>query len=156
MSVYADDVDLEARIAALEERVAALEAQLGMSTETETSDLSEYSFTDHGYTITYKRCEVGKDLWGNDCAILYFDFTNESGETGSAGDAFLLKAYQHDKEIDFTSVNGSEWYTELRSGADTLEVAFPFEITDTSEIIVSVITTITYSKDRPEFTISLE
>lgn len=159
LTVYADDADLEARITALEERVAALEAQLGInasSNEAETEGNSEYTLSAAGYTLTYKDCEIGKDMWENDSVILHFDFTNDSGDTGAAGDAFLLKAYQNGTEIKFTSVMDSEWYTELRSGGNTLEVTFPFKIGDTSDVIVSMKSLIDYSLEPIEFTVSLQ
>lgn len=167
LSAFANE-DLEARIAALEERVAALETQIGIApegvsaaAEQKAEEIPELTAEDvgmvaKGHSLVYKRCEVGKDMWKNDCVILYFDYANESGETSSAGNAFILKAYQHDVQIDFTSVMNSEWYTELRSGAAPIEVAFPFKISDTSEIIVNIRSFADYQTPDVEFTVSLE
>ena len=158
MPAYAEDTDLEARVAALEERVAALEAQLsGSASQEEEAETSEYSLTAAGATLTYKRCEVGKDMWDNDAVILYFDFTNNSEETGAAGNFFILKAYQHDIEIDLTAFmpDGVTWHTELRPGAAPAEVGFAFKISDTSDIILQMKSFKDHSIDPIEFPISL-
>lgn len=161
--------DLEARISALEERVAALEAQLAGSVPEGVSGVPEQTagevpsladintgMVSSGSSLQYKRCEVGQDLFGADCVILYFEYINESGETAATSDDFYLKAYQHDIEIDSVVLEGTDWYTELRSGAAPIEVTYGFEISDTSDVIVNMSSADDYSMEPIEFTVSLE
>ena len=158
---HADDSDLEARIAALEERVAALEAQHNISEEPATeSEQSEISYENGGLTLTYKRHEVAKDHDGHDCVIIYFDFINESDDNTSAIAQYVIKAFQHRKEIEHTSTGGNQaaldWSTEIMPGADPLEVATAYQISDTSEIVVEVSSWTDRSADEIQFTLSLE
>jgi len=161
--------DLEARIAALEERVSALEAQAsvvpdGVSAvqDSEPAELEdvETGMVAGGCSLSFKRAEVAKDNSGNDAVIMYFDFTNESGDNKSAGDAFYVKIFQHDREMSYASVYDNpavdDKYTEFRSGADPVEVGFASEIADTSDIIINISSMEDWEAEDVEFTVSLE
>lgn len=165
MTVHAED--LETRVQALEERVAALEAQLN----TAPSDVPEQEKVDpgtvetgmveNGCSLTFKRFEVSKDYSDNDIVILYFDFFNGSGETKSAEYAFEVKVFQNGREqpecIAFDSDAGKERYTEFRSGAGPVEVAYASKIQDTSDIIVNISNPfISNGDDFVEFALSLK
>lgn len=157
--VQADDADLEARVAALEKRVAALESQINAASEDATTD--EAGMVDGGCSLTFKRFEVSKNYSGEDIVILYFDFLNESGKTISADHKFEVKVFQNDREqpesIAFDNDAGKERYTEFRSGADPVEVAYASNIQDMSDIIVNISNPfISNGDDFVEFTLSLE
>lgn len=159
ISAQADDTDLEARIAALEERVAALEAQV--NTAPEDSGTGETEMVENGRSLTFKRFEISKDYSGDDIVILYFDFFNGSDRTTSADHSFEVKVFQNDREqpesIAFDCDAGDERYTEFRSGADPVEVAYASSIQDMSDIIVNVSNPfISNGDDFVEFTLSLE
>ena len=167
LTVRADDADLEARVAALEERVAALEAQLGSPNG--TSEVAEQQAVEPGSVTTgmvaggcsleYKRFELGKSFDGQDAVILYFDFTNGSGKTASAGFSFFVKVFQNNREMESAVISDNQacddQYTEFRSGADPVEVAFASKITDTSDIIVNISSMSDWSAEDVEFNVSL-
>ena len=159
VTAYAADSDLEARIAALEERVTALEALIGSTPEESGTDETE--MVKNGCSLTFKRFEISKDYSGDDIVILYFDFFNDSGRTTSADYSFEVKVFQNDKEqsesISFDNEAGDERYTEFRSGADPVEVAYASNIQDMSDIIVNISNPFIGSGDDfVEFTLSLE
>lgn len=167
---HADDSDLEARIAALEERVAVLEAQInaspeGVSAVPEQKEVNpgtvETGMVDDGCSLTFKRFEVSENYSGESIVILYFDFFNGSGRTTSADYKFEVKVFQNDREqsetISFDNEAGRERYTEFRSGADPVEVAYASNIQDMSDIIVNISNPfISNEDDFVEFTLSLE
>lgn len=157
---YASD-DLESRITALEERVSILESQInGTQNETEY-ETGEMEMTENGCTLTFKRFEISKDYSDQDIVILYFDFLNDSGRTASADHSFEVKVFQNNKEqpecIAFDNGAGRERYTEYRSGADPVEVAYASDIQDMSDIIVNISNPfISNGDDFVEFSLSLE
>ena len=166
---FAADEDLLARVEALEQRVAALETQIGTPPEgvsavqdkaPEELENVETGMIADGCSLSFKRAEIGKDKDGNDAVIMYFDFTNESGENVSAGNAFYVKIFQHDREMDYASVRDNpavdDKYTEFRSGAAPVEVAFASKIADTSDIIVNISSMRAWDVDDVEFALSLE
>ena len=167
---YADESDLESRVAALEERVAALEAQLtglaptGVSEAPNQEEVSPAAIDTgiewEGCTLEYKDFELITDSDGNECVLLYFDYFNGSGETKNYYGSFEVEAFQNGKEMETASAQGNEAYdekyTDLRSGADPLRVASCFKLTDHSDIIVSLIGFTAFGEDPVEFTLSLE
>lgn len=167
-SAFADD-DLEARVAALEDRVAALEAQLAGSApegvaaapDQEVADVGdvETGIVADGCSLEYAGFEVTKSYDDCDCVVIYFDFTNGSGETKNAMSTFHMDVFQHGKEQDFAIVSENEAMddndTDLRSGADPLRVAFGAKLEDMSDIIVSV-HPMSRSVDEVEWSLSLE
>lgn len=168
MTVHADN--LEARVQALEERVAALEAQLNATPESvsavpEQKEVDpgtvETGMVDDGCSLTFNRFEVSENYSGENIVILYFDFFNGSGRTTSADYKFEVKVFQNDREqpecIAFDSDAGKERYTEFRSGADPVEVAYASEIQDMSDIIVNISNPfISNGDDFVEFALSIE
>lgn len=163
--VFGADADLEARIAALEERVAALEAQIGGGTVAETEQtVSEGELTaeGNGFTLTFTGCETTKDYEGMDCVLLYFDFTNISGDTRSAVEAFNVKIFQHGIEQQgYPMLNDDPQEltsrgADIKPGAETIKVAWLEPITDMSEIDVEVIPMPNSNNEPLEFTVSLE
>lgn len=144
LTAFADESSLEERIAALEERVSILEAQLNATPEGAPTvhKQVETGMVEAGCSLTFKRFELSKDYSGKDIVILYFDFFNDSGSTKSADHAFEVKVFQNDREqpesFSFDSDAGTERYTEFRSGADPVEVAYASTIQDMSDIIVNI------------------
>ncbi|MBP3873971.1 MAG: DUF5067 domain-containing protein [Lachnospiraceae bacterium] len=169
VTAFADDADLEARVAALEEKVAALEAQLSGSapegvaaaSDQEVADVDdvETGITADGCSLEYVDYEVTKSYDDADCVVLYFDFINGSGETKNAMATFVVDVFQNGKEQDFAIVSDNEAMddnsTDLRSGADPLRVAFGAKLEDMSDIIVSI-HPMSRSVDPVEFTVTLE
>lgn len=162
--------DLEARVTALEERVAALEAQIGappegVSAVPEQEKIDpgtvETGMINNGSSLTFKRFELAKDYNDEDIVILYFDFFNGSGETTSASYEFEVKVFQNGREQEEAFITeieaGQERYTEFRSGADPVEVAYASHIQDLSDIIVNISDPFFSNEDDfVEFMLSLE
>ena len=169
MTAFGEGADLIERIESLEQRVAALEAK-GNETPDGVSEVPAQEVIDiadvetgisvDGCSLEYEKCEVVKDYQDNDCALVYFNFTNGSGETAAAGYKFSVTVYQHNKEVESAIVSGhqaaSDIATKLRSGAAPLEVAFARKLEDLSDIIISISAIGHYDLDPVEFTVSLE
>lgn len=166
---FADEAELLARIEALEQRVAILESQIGAKPENvsavenaEPGELEnvETGMVAGGSSLSYKRAELSQDYSGKQAVVLYFDYTNESGKTSSAGFDFYVKIFQNGREMESASVYDnqaiSDSYTEFRSGAATVEVAFAKELQDTSDIIVNISSMRDWNVEDVEFTVSLE
>ena len=66
--------------------------------ETETADPNTCEYK--GMTVTYKRCEVLTDDYGNSALFVYFDFTNNSEDTESFYMNFMPKIFAAGVEIN--------------------------------------------------------
>lgn len=152
--------------------MAALEARLSGSTPEGTSAAPEQEVIEpagvetgiisNNCSLEYTGTEVTKTYDDHDCVVLYFNFTNGSGETSSAGDEFKVKVFQNGKEQDtgvISSADGNqpaqEWHTEMRSGSAPLPVGYVAEIGDLSDIIVSLSSRSDYNMDPIEFSVTL-
>ena len=169
-TAFADDADLEARVAALEEKVAALEAQMSGSAsegvaaapDQEAADVGdvETGLVSNNCSLEYIDFEVTKTYDDLDCVVLYFDFVNGSGDTTTASREYTVTVFQNGKEQDFGIVSGNDpnhdWQTEIRSGSDPLKVAYAAEIQDMSDVIVRIQSGTDYDIEPIEFTLSLE
>lgn len=169
-TAFADDADLEARVAALEEKVAALEAQLSGSApegvaaapDQEAADVGdvETGLVSNNCSLEYTDFEVAKTYDDLDCVVLYFDFMNGSGETTTASNEFTVTVFQNGKEQEYGVVSDNEpnhdWFTEIRSGSDPLKVACAAEIKDMTDVIVRIQSGTDYSIEPIEFTLALE
>lgn len=169
MSVKADEAELLARIEALEARVSALEAKAGIAPEgtaaTQEQETVQQEDVETGMVVNncslaFKRAELGKTYDNKDAVILYFDFTNGSGETTSAGYEFFVKVYQNNREQETATIMDNQAFNdrfvEFRSGADTVEVAFASLISDKSDIIVNISSMSDWDMEDVEFSVSLE
>ena len=170
VTAFADDADLEARVAALEEKVAALEAQLSGSApegvaaapDQEVADVDdvETGLVSNNCSLEYTDFEVTKTYDDLDCVVLYFDFTNGSGETTTASNEFTVTVFQNGKEQEHGIVSDNEpnhdWFTEIRSGSDPLKVACAAEVQDMTDVIVRIQSGTDYSIEPIEFTLALE
>ena len=171
VTAFADDADLEARVAALEEKVAALEAQLSGSApegvaavpdqEVANAGDVETGLVSNNCSLEYTDFEVTKTYDDDlDCVVLYFDFTNGSGETTTASNEFTVTVFQNGKEQEHGIVSDNEpnhdWFTEIRSGSDPLKVACAAEVQDMTDVIVRIQSGTDYSIEPIEFTLALE
>jgi hypothetical protein len=157
IAVYADDADLEARVAALEERVAALEAQLSGQETTENQQDTGADTTDaiqtvpaqsdtfieyEGCSLQYVDYEIVQDRQGNNVLVTYFDFSNNSEKTKSAVWSFSVKVFQHGKETGTAYLSGIQEHTdctaEIMPGSGPLRVAYLDKLDDMSDAIVRV------------------
>jgi len=157
--------DLEARVQALEERVAALEAQLGILEEESeaTIDEDETALDVDGAKVLFKRIWVTEDTNGNNCIVLYFDFSNDTDESLSYTATYSVKAFQNGTQLDSSvgpdGIGGLLYdnaYKEIRKGADPIHVVECFKISDMSDVTVSIKGHIDGGEGSTEFTLSLE
>ena len=149
--VYADEItdkiaDIESRISQLENEVDELKTQLigEPSEQANTSESqSEFSFTSEGHTFTYLKNEVGPNHEGKDRVIIYFDYTNNTGETYCPGFALSINAFQNGISLDSAGWLGSgiteeeNFYKEIKDGT-TLQVAIGFTLQDYSQINLEI------------------
>lgn len=171
ITVYADDADLEARVAALEERVAALEAQLSApetettapetettAEETEAPDSNDIDFDNmyridsNGCTMYYEKSAIDADPYGEPCFYAYGYFVNNSSSRQTASTAFRFDAYQDGVELKEMFYSLNEAYknhsTFILPGADPLYVAFGFELRNTvSDVILTINPMFSLSKE---------
>lgn len=156
------------KIAELEQRIAALEAAVfGLSddvigeSELETA-LSEAKtcYSSAGYSLEYEKCELTRDIDNNDCVIIYFMFTNISGDPADLASSYIINVYQNDKEMEVASVEEegayAERYTKLKSGEDPLEVALAFAVNDKDDIVVRIQSVTDLIEEPVEFTESFK
>lgn len=161
-AVFADDADLEARIAALEERVAALEEQLGTQTSEDvvTDDNGGDVFIEYeGCTLKYKDFAIKTDYEGDEGIILYFDFYNGSEETTNYTMTFDVSVFQNGKEMELTDFPDDPAsharYTDLRANSGPIDVGACFKLEDKTDIIVSM-ETMFGDAEPVEFTLPIE
>lgn len=93
-------------------------------------------------TMTFVESKV-VTLYGEEYIGLFFDYTNESGETNAAGDAFDVNAFQNGVEIDVavfvgqTTEGAIQCDTKVQTG-HTARVIWLFSIVDDSTVSVEV------------------
>ena len=173
----AEEPDLEARVAALEERVTALEALLsGESSEEapaaaapdeaaapeEAPATSDTIFEYGGCSLQYVSSEVRQDYQGNNVLVVYFDYTNNSGKDKAAYLEFNVQAFQNGKENTGIPVlypdiqEHKDSMAQIMSGADPIRVAFAEPLSDTSDVIVRVSPLISLSDEHLDIPIKLQ
>lgn len=147
--VLASETDLEQRIADLEKRVEVLEQMAGITATEEffsgfevDAEVSEDSYTADGFTYTYVNTEA-KNIGGSDYAIVYFNFTNNSGNASSALNALGVIAFQNGVSTNMyvltdDSIPELQALTSQIQDGITLPVAYAFAITDKSDITIEI------------------
>lgn len=154
-TAFADDADLEARVAALEEKVAALEAQLTGSVADPEAPAADYRIEYDGCTLEFTDHQIM-----DDCVMLYFNFSNGSDEIRHSTNSFDVYAFQHGIELDGVGLSDDAYYNQgkdLQPGAGPLRVGYAFKIEDQSDVDVRVLGFSDLLQEHPvEFTLSLE
>lgn len=149
-TVSADDIsdrisDIESRIAVLEQEVADLKAEYLNSTESVENSIEEtaFSFTSEGHTFTYIKNEVCPDHEGNDRVLIYFDYSNNTGETSDPSYSLNVTAFQNGIELDYAGWLGSGiaeeeyFYKSVQNGA-SLPIAIGFSLMDDSDVSIEI------------------
>lgn len=105
--------------------------------EVEQPEKSDNEFTYKDLNVVYKDSKVEKDKSGDDCLVVYFDYTNNSDENEAFVYTFNVKAFQNGVELE------SSWFhvndetkndeKEIQPGT-TITVATAFVLTDSRDL----------------------
>lgn len=95
--------------------------------------------------ITYVKHERGKDYEGNDCVIIYYNYTNKkSDECSAIGNSAYISLYQNGVQCDHATISSLDnnaaaenYYKSVLPGT-TIEVAEAFKINGTENIEVTI------------------
>lgn len=112
--------------------------------------------------ITYTRHEIAKDYKGNECLVIYYNYTNKrSDEVSAMGNSAYLSLYQDGVQMDhatlpFDSKNEavSNHYKNVMPGV-TIEVAEAFKIDDRSEVTLVINDIFDFTRKSPKIHVSL-
>lgn len=158
-TAFAEDANLEARVAALEEKVAALEAQLSGSAPEGVAAAPDAPAVD-GIEYDGCRLEYVDNKIIDDCVMLYFDFFNDSDEIRHSTNSFEVSAFQNGVELEDIGLSDDAYYdqrTDLQPGGGPLRVGFAFKIDGHSDIDVRILGFSDILQEHPaEFTVTLE
>lgn len=161
--VFADAKD--DKIAELEAKVKDLEAQIKelKGEDKEKSDSkTDFSYEQDGYTFKFLKYQVVDSESQGKVLYIFYNFTNNSGQTIEAANALISKAFQNGVELT-TSFPDSEpieeynnTYKSVQDGG-SLDVAFMYQLADNSDVSIEI-TPLAYMDDTPlgEYTFKLE
>lgn len=146
LTSYAADIDsmtldeLKEAYLVLEEKYNTL--LKNSETEMPESSDSEFIYSAEGFTYKYLKNEV-LNIDGTDYVYVFFEYTNDSGETAMPYYSLSVQAFQGGIQIDpymsfDESIKEAEIaYKDIKTGTTT-DVAFKFEITDDSPVSIEV------------------
>lgn len=111
--------------------------------------------------LEFLRYEVGEDYSGAPAIILYFNFTNKSENSAMTQTCFYPKVFQNGIECDMAMLMDNEAYSNLTKEIQTditLEVAFAYELQDTTNPIDLEVTALSemFSGNTYKQTINLQ
>lgn len=161
--VFADAKD--DKIAELEAKVKDLESQikeLKGDTKEKTDSKTNFSYEQDGYTFKFLKYQVVDSESQGKVLYIFYNFTNNSGQTIEAANALISKAFQNGVELT-TSFPDSEpieeynnAYKSVQDGG-SLDVAFMYQLSDDSDVSIEI-TPLAYMDDTPlgEYTFKLE
>lgn len=161
--VFADAKD--DKIAELEAKVKDLEAQIKelKGEDKEKSDSkTDFSYEQDGYIFKFLKYQVVDSESQGKVLYIFYNFTNNSGQTIEAANALISKAFQNGVELT-TSFPDSEpieeynnTYKSVQDGG-SLDVAFMYQLSDDSDVSIEI-TPLAYMDDTPlgEYTFKLE
>lgn len=161
--VFADAKD--DKIAELEAKVKDLESQikeLKEDSKEESTTKSDFSYEQDGYIFKFLKYQVVDSESQGKVLYIFYNFTNNSGQTIEAANALISKAFQNGVELT-TSFPDSEpieeynnAYKSVQDGG-SLDVAFMYQLSDDSDVSIEI-TPLAYMDDTPlgEYTFKLE
>lgn len=125
-------VELEAKYNSLLEK----------SGETEIETVSDFEYEADGHTFKYLKNEVAeKD--GEEFVYVFFEYTNDSGESTTPYYALSVNAYQNGVQIDpYISYDepfeeADTAYKDIKSGT-TVDIALKFLLSDDSPVSIEI------------------
>lgn len=118
------------------------EAETETAPQTEEAEGSETSCTFNGFTFEYLSNElITKD--DGEYVILYFNYTNNSGQTSTPYYSLGVAAFQNGIRLQSYMFLHSEnealdlAYTEIQDGT-TVEIGIPFQVKDHSDVSIEI------------------
>lgn len=118
-------------------------------------------FTCDDFSIKYTSHELAADYEGNQCLLVYFDFTNNSSDNTSALVTTGITAYQNGVECNSAYYPSSE--NESASNYDkniqpgtTLNIALAFEISDLSDVTLDVSEAFSFEDQKDTMVLALQ
>lgn len=129
------------------------------SQSAETSE-SALSLKTDLMVVTYQTHKVTKDINGNPCLLVYYDYTNNSGESASPMVGVILRAYQKDTacEVAIPAEDDSaleNYMKEVAPGA-TMRVCQAFALSDTSDVTLELSESYSFDNNIIRQTIKLQ
>ena len=112
----------------------------------------ENTYSAEGYTFTYLKNEIYNGSDG-EYALVYYEFTNDSGKTVSPSWSLTTKAFQNGIQLQGAYLFGTDIKeleladTQIRSGT-TVTVAFAYKIEDHSNLILEISPMILYGDTK--------
>lgn len=112
--------------------------------ESESIDNSDetINFVTDKISIVYTGFEMAKDYEGNDCIVLYFDFTNNGKDNTNAAMSTYIQVFQDGVECESAmlsfdyDIDATENYLKDIQSGNTINVAEVFEIKSDSDITI--------------------
>lgn len=165
--VMASDVDsmsLEELKEAYKELESKYNELLAQTTEpqsdAEAEVASDFQYSQDGFTYKYLKNEV-KTIDGSDYVYIFFEYTNDSGETSTPYYSLATTAYQNGVQIDsYISIQdgvpeADVAFKEVKTGT-TVDIALKFALSDDSPVSVEISPMLTYGDTEiGEFTFDL-
>ena len=122
---------------------ALLEESGAAETETELGSVeTDFEYSADGYTYKYLKNQV-ETIDGTDYVYVFFEYTNDSGQSAMPYYSLAVQAYQNGVELNSGSVydtgipEADNTMKSVQNGT-TIEVAFPFELADKSQVSIEV------------------
>ena len=118
-------------------------------------------FTCDDFSIKYTNHELSYDYEGNQCLLVYFDFTNNSSDNTSALVTTGITAYQNGVECNSAYYDSSENesvsnYDKNIQPGTTLNIALAFEISDLSDVTLDVSEAFSFSGQKDTMILTLQ
>ncbi len=112
----------------------------GAATTPAPSDNSDgtIDMTNEKFTLHYTQCRITKDLSGDSCLLVYYDYTNNGSSPSSAMVDLNLQAYQNGEALQAAIPENDEaaidqYMAEINPG-QTVNVCQAFSLNDTSDV----------------------
>lgn len=134
--------------------------QVGSDGSLVAAPLFDYDIDD--CHITYTRHELAKDHNGNDCLIIYYNYTNKRDDECSAmGNSAYITLYQNGVQKDRAWLKLGHkneaidnHYKNVLSGV-TIEVAEAFELDNLDDVTLTIKDIFDFSKKSPKLQVAL-
>ena len=113
------------------------------------------------FSIKYTNHELSYDYEGNQCLLVYFDFTNNSSDNTSSLVTTGITAYQNGVECNSAYYDSSENesvsnYDKNIQPGTTLNIALAFEISDLSDVTLDVSEAFSFSGQKDTMVLTLQ
>jgi hypothetical protein len=112
-----------------------------VSLDTPVGENDVIDFSTDRFSIHYTQCRITKDIAGNSCLLVYYDYTNNDSSTSSPMIDVSLQAYQNgtalEAAIPETTESALDFYMSEVSPGQTVNVCQAFALVDTSDVTLN-------------------